>query len=317
MQTCWLKLPSFREIANQLHDKFDQAIRLISVTHRPISKPKALTSASSSVMAGPSGALTTRKTNKKRSSSPHHSTHLNGLSRSAASMPYQSHQQASTRYSNYGSPMPYGTYLSPNSDSLPNIIGSRSSRNTKSHMMSDEADDGYRSSDSSLQSSTNNISPNSLSSDLVQPTNRNLTGEPLALQLDSVTDQAPTLARSPSRISTSSVHNNSSNIVRRRPVARSIGFEAQYITPSKLDLLYNQNSPDFCTPSERYDIKGTKGRICGDDGNPNHRCETLCCGRGYIKELREEKYNCECQFKFCCQLDCKTCTRRRGVYKCL
>lgn len=292
MQTCWLKLPSFREVANQLHDKFDQAIRLISVTHRPISRPKMLTSATSA-------SLTSKKSNKKRSSFHHQ---LNGLSRSSTS----SSQQTAATSIRAG---PFGALQSSSyTNEAPKIIGSRSNRAVNRHSNSDNSEDLFRSSSDSAHSNIASISPNSLGSDLVQmrnSTDLTTTRDPMTL---------PDTPISPTRLSRISAVNAT---IIKRPVARSIGLAAQYMTPSKLDLLYNQNSPDFCQPSERYDIKGTKGRQCSENPNASNKCETLCCGRGYKIEVREEKYNCECQFKFCCQLNCKTCTRPKAIYKCL
>lgn len=115
-----------------------------------------------------------------------------------------------------------------------------------------------------------------------------------------------------------SLMNQSSNttVVKKRPVARSIGITASAIVPGKFDLLYAEESPDFCMPSESYNIKGTKGRICSENENAINSCKRLCCDRGYRTEIREEKYKCECKFKFCCELECSTCTRRKIIHKC-
>lgn len=113
------------------------------------------------------------------------------------------------------------------------------------------------------------------------------------------------------------IQSSNKTAVKRRPIARSIGFSAPTFRPDKLDLLYYEESPDFCIPNELYNIKGTKGRQCSEDSDDPNSCERLCCGRGYKTEVREDKYNCECQFKFCCQLDCNTCTRRKIIHKCL
>lgn len=324
MQTCWLKLPSFREVANQLHDKFDQAIRLISVTHRPINKPKPLTL--------DADESTSRKSNKKRSSVSN-SNQMNSLSRSASHLSTGSLRSSAS----YGSSMPLGGYLSPVYSSEPaSIIGSRPSRDTKRHTSADDCDDCYRSSalapaatSQQPNGASNNLSPNALSSDLIHnstnpmsdstPDQSNAADRSISISSissSSGSSSSSIASSTPVRLSRLSL-NSTNSPIKKRPVARSIGFAAHYITPSKLDLLYNQNSPDFCTPSERYDIKGTRGRLCSENPNASNKCETLCCGRGYKTEVREEKYNCECQFKFCCQLDCKTCTRRKVIHKCL
>lgn len=117
--------------------------------------------------------------------------------------------------------------------------------------------------------------------------------------------------------STSTYQSSNTTVVKKRPIARSIGITASTITPGKFDLLYAEESPDFCIPSERYNIKGTKGRLCSESPNVSNSCERLCCGRGYKTEIREEKYRCECKFQFCCKLQCNTCTRRKIIHKCL
>lgn len=111
--------------------------------------------------------------------------------------------------------------------------------------------------------------------------------------------------------------NSSSVVAKKWPVARTIGMQMSIKSISKEDLLYGESSPDFCEPNEAYNIKGTKGRICSEDKDKPNSCERLCCKRGYRTEIRDEKYNCECVFKFCCQLECKTCTRRKMIHKCL
>lgn len=105
--------------------------------------------------------------------------------------------------------------------------------------------------------------------------------------------------------------------VKKRPIARSIGMELSVRSPNKDDLLFAENSPDFCEANEAYSIQGTKGRVCSEDKSEANSCEKLCCGRGHRTEIRDEKYKCECLFEWCCKLNCKTCTRRKVTHKCL
>ena len=107
---------------------------------------------------------------------------------------------------------------------------------------------------------------------------------------------------------------NATMIMRRRPVARSIRGTYMY---KKDDLLYAEESPDFCSPNPKYNIKGTRGRSCSESHHASNSCEKLCCGRGYKTEIREEDYPCECDFKFCCTLNCKVCKRPKTIHKCL
>lgn len=216
MQTCWLRLPPFREVATKLRDSLDQAIQVVYLAHNPSARHKSLTSA------------TVKKSNKKRSSAQP----VNGLARSTT-------------------------------------LG---------------AADLARS-----------AAPAS-SSPPVPATSRGRLATPAA-------PSAPSAANR--------------TAIPRRPVARSISLSASTFSPSKIDLLYFEKSPDFCEPNERLDIKGTKGRICSENSKASNSCERLCCGRGYKTEIRLEEYKCECQFKFCCQLDCEKCSRRKIIHKCL
>lgn len=254
MQTCWLKLPPFREVASKLHETLGDAVRVIYVSnHYSTNRQKWLTSAS------------VKKSNKKRSSIQP----VNGLTRSSTS--------SSPDLNSY-------PYLASNSltSETTSVIGSRQQRGTKRHTNPDNCEDCYRSPANSIGGST-------------QTAQDGISG-----------DQ-----------STTRMSSKNSTVVKRRPVARSIGIEASTVSITKFDIVYNEESPDFCLPNERYNIKGTKGRVCSESSSASNSCERLCCGRGYMTEARNEKYKCECQFKFCCKLDCKTCTRKKFIHKCL
>lgn len=257
MQTCWLKLPPFREVANKLHEGFDEAIRVIYVaSHHPANRQKSLTSAS------------VKKSNKKRSSVQS----ANGLSRSALS-----------------NSEPY-TLESSNSltSDTANIIGSRR-RGTKRHTNPDNCEDCTHAPVGSTSGKTQNAQEQNVA-------DQTMKGE-----------SAPTMAPT-----------NNTTTTKRQPIARSIGITASVISPiSRTDLLFLEESPDFCMPSKSYNIRGTKGRECSENPKSSDWCEKLCCGRGYKTEVREEKYSCKCEFVFCCKLNCKQCTRRKVVHKCL
>lgn len=278
MQICWNKLPPFRDVADKLHKSLDEAVRLIYVAQNPVYKHKSLTSAS------------IKKSNKKRSS-----VHpVNGPSRLSASALSQNQN-----------PNNNGNKLHPHISSFSttetaNLIGSRrKSSKRDTDLSQDKCEDCYHT------SAINNT-----------------------IATGATTMAATTLAHREhgtgfDEINTNGNFNNPTilpsnrTVVKRRPVARSIGFSAPTVTIRALDLLYYEESPDFCVPSERYNIKGTKGRICSENPDSPNNCERLCCGRDYKTEVREEKYKCECQFKFCCQLDCNICTGRKVIHKCL
>lgn len=88
--------------------------------------------------------------------------------------------------------------------------------------------------------------------------------------------------------------------------------------PTNQDLYYSDPSPNFCTQNLQEGSAGTFGRQCDPEttGNPNS-CDQLCCGRGYRKEVKIVKSNCNCRFEYCCEVKCETCKKSVEVYKCV
>uniref|UniRef100_A0AC34GSC3 Protein Wnt n=1 Tax=Panagrolaimus sp. ES5 TaxID=591445 RepID=A0AC34GSC3_9BILA len=78
------------------------------------------------------------------------------------------------------------------------------------------------------------------------------------------------------------------------------------------DLVFLEESPDYCEPDSNKDIMGPKGRECRDEAH----CQKLCCGRGWEahRELKEEP--CHCKFIWCCEVKCETCVRAVDRYFC-
>ena len=81
--------------------------------------------------------------------------------------------------------------------------------------------------------------------------------------------------------------------------------------PRKKELVYLESSPRYCKKT-KYSF-GTKGRICGTESN----CERMCCGRGFTTHVRIIRRSCECQVKWCCYVQCKTCNERKQIRTCL
>lgn len=236
-----------------------------------------------------------KKSNKKRSSVH---TPVNSLTRSSSLSPSSFSSSSYQNSNSHSYPFTSSNLLTSNTAS---IIGSRIRTGAKRHTNSDDCEDCQR--------------QNSLSGGAAQAASQEAAGG-----TGGAGGGGGGARDQPARVDNQSMEAmRSSNITvpKRQPVARTIGIAPSIITPSKLDLLYYEESPNFCEPSERYNIKGTKGRTCSENSNATNNCESLCCGRGYKTEVREEKYKCECQFKFCCKLDCNTCTRRKVIHKCL
>ncbi|VDN00999.1 unnamed protein product [Thelazia callipaeda] len=71
--------------------------------------------------------------------------------------------------------------------------------------------------------------------------------------------------------------------------------------PLENELVYLDDSLDYCKEDKLNDVRGPQGRECFG------KCETICCGRGYetIRTVKEEQ--CSCKFIWCCEVKCDTC----------
>lgn len=90
----------------------------------------------------------------------------------------------------------------------------------------------------------------------------------------------------------------------------------RFSKPTKEDLIYIEDSPNYCTSNQRYGILGTRGRQCNKNSNGPDGCRIMCCGRGYYiqKTIKEEK--CKCKFQWCCSVKCETCITEVETYIC-
>lgn len=86
--------------------------------------------------------------------------------------------------------------------------------------------------------------------------------------------------------------------------------------PGRVDLVYSEESPDFCRANRKTGSLGTQGRECNATSPGVDGCELLCCGRGYKTRKVLEKVNCNCVFRWCCEVMCKTCETMRAVNTC-
>lgn len=108
------------------------------------------------------------------------------------------------------------------------------------------------------------------------------------------------------------------------------------------DLMYLNDSPDFCEPLPLIEHLGTRHRVCAvmsnlttneskkevkdadmtvpqtllRSGSPGS-CQMLCCKRGYSSELVLDMVSCNCRFEFCCRVECEHCIRQRVLHHCL
>lgn len=90
----------------------------------------------------------------------------------------------------------------------------------------------------------------------------------------------------------------------------------RFVKPTKEDIIYIDDSPNYCTVNKQIGSLGTKGRQCNRNSYGPDSCNVMCCGRGYYiqKTIKEEK--CKCKFQWCCSVKCETCITEVETYIC-
>ncbi|KFB53744.1 wingless protein [Anopheles sinensis] len=86
--------------------------------------------------------------------------------------------------------------------------------------------------------------------------------------------------------------------------------------PTRRDLVYTEDSDDFCEPNAKTGSLGTHGRECNITSSGVDGCSLMCCKRGQTHSQVEVKRNCNCSFKWCCEVTCSTCIDIQDVYTC-
>lgn len=86
--------------------------------------------------------------------------------------------------------------------------------------------------------------------------------------------------------------------------------------PDKQDLIYSDESPDFCVANRKTGSLGTRGRICNSTAMDISGCDLLCCERGYREETVVFEENCLCRFHWCCVVQCKKCVVQKELSIC-
>jgi wingless-type MMTV integration site family protein 4 len=93
-------------------------------------------------------------------------------------------------------------------------------------------------------------------------------------------------------------------------------YDAKQKKPTKRDLVYLEESPDFCEYNPNTGSLGTKGRECNKSSYGLDGCALMCCGRGYQTIIKETKEDCDCKFFWCCHVECRKCTRTVEKHYC-
>ncbi|XP_053693451.1 protein Wnt-5 [Sabethes cyaneus] len=92
--------------------------------------------------------------------------------------------------------------------------------------------------------------------------------------------------------------------------------DPRYKIPTPLDLVYLDESPDWCRNNRQLKWPGTHGRVCNKTSTGLDGCAILCCGRGYNTKKIVVKERCNCKFQWCCQVKCDICTKHIEEYTC-
>lgn len=97
----------------------------------------------------------------------------------------------------------------------------------------------------------------------------------------------------------SRVHvSNSGHVKPRRPQRPPLKpYNPGLKPPTEVDLVYYEESPDFCKRDAKVGTRGTKGRTCNATSHGIDGCELLCCSRGYRTEEMLVLEKCSCTFK--------------------
>ncbi|XP_075166597.1 wnt oncogene analog 5 [Haematobia irritans] len=85
--------------------------------------------------------------------------------------------------------------------------------------------------------------------------------------------------------------------------------DPQFKVPTAHDLVYLDESPDWCRSSKQLQWPGTHGRVCNKTSNGLDGCGILCCGRGYNTKNIVVRERCNCKFHWCCQVKCDVCVK--------
>ncbi|XP_059611738.1 protein Wnt-5 [Phlebotomus argentipes] len=92
--------------------------------------------------------------------------------------------------------------------------------------------------------------------------------------------------------------------------------DSRFKVPTALDLVYLDESPDWCRNSKQLQWQGTHGRVCNKTSSGLDSCSILCCGRGYNTKKIVVRERCNCKFQWCCHVKCDVCVKVIEEFTC-
>ncbi|XP_076144242.1 protein Wnt-8a-like isoform X2 [Alosa pseudoharengus] len=92
---------------------------------------------------------------------------------------------------------------------------------------------------------------------------------------------------------------------------------------ARTELIYLEDSPDYCARNLSLGLHGTEGRECLQNSDSlsqweRRSCRRLCheCGLRVEQRRVETSSSCNCKFNWCCTVTCDTCTQVVTKYYC-
>ena len=92
--------------------------------------------------------------------------------------------------------------------------------------------------------------------------------------------------------------------------------DPRFTLPTASDLVYLDDSPNYCIRDMSVGSLGTQGRHCNRTSHGMDGCNLMCCGRGYNTQKMTVRERCDCKFHWCCYVECKMCTQTVEVHTC-
>nr|XP_006631821.1 PREDICTED: protein Wnt-8a-like [Lepisosteus oculatus] len=96
-----------------------------------------------------------------------------------------------------------------------------------------------------------------------------------------------------------------------------------FSTVARTELIYLEDSPDYCVRNSSLGLHGTEGRECLQSGKnlsqwEKRSCRRLCfeCGLRVEEKRTEIVSSCNCKFHWCCTVRCEQCTQVISKYMC-
>uniref|UniRef100_A0A915J5V6 Protein Wnt n=1 Tax=Romanomermis culicivorax TaxID=13658 RepID=A0A915J5V6_ROMCU len=84
------------------------------------------------------------------------------------------------------------------------------------------------------------------------------------------------------------------------------------------NLVYTEQSPNFCVPNRSLGILSPVGRQCLTTGTAESwgSCQKLCCGKRVVAVETSVVESCNCTFEYCCKVRCERCTWKIFTHHC-